>query len=61
VTAFYASRKPPGTIGAARKHVIPYRKHPAKAQPLRQVSKQHQELVDAAIAANALCKRLRGN
>ena len=64
MTAFYASRKPPGTIGAARKHVIPYRKYGSpKAQPPSRTtisSKQQRELVEVASLANNLLAKMRG-
>ena len=58
----FKSSRPARSVGATKNQFV-YRKynHAAKAQPPRQVSKQHQELVDVAIAANALCKRLKGN
>jgi hypothetical protein len=56
MTAFYHSRKPPGTIGAARKHVIPFRKYDhTKAQPLSRAGKQQRELLEVAAMASALC------
>jgi hypothetical protein len=63
VTAFYASRKPPGTIGAAKKHVIPYRKYGSpKPQPNRASisSKQQRELVEVASLANNLLAKMKG-
>ena len=62
MTAFYASRKPPGTIGAARKHVIPYRKYGSpKAPPSRAMSsRQQRELVEVASLANNLLAKMRG-
>ena len=63
MTAFYASRKPPGTIGAARKHVIPYRKYGSPKVPPSRAgisAKQQRELVEVASLANNLLTKMRG-
>jgi hypothetical protein len=62
MTAFYASRKPPGTIGANRrlKNVIPYKKY-GTAQPPGRASKQQADLTAVWRDAEALCAKLKGS